>query len=164
MMQKILMIHDVDERLFELPLHEYTLTFDDGLISQYHHIERINEINTKKIFFITTGYVGKQNYMDLQHIREILSMPNCELAGHSHNHIDVGQFANSFQMIKALEDDTKAMYDWFFYNLGIRPTKYCFPYNKEYNILHRLTIKRFGITEFYGRERIPVETLLHDHS
>ena len=160
-MQKILMIHDVCEELFELPLHEYTLTFDDGLISQYQYIDRISQINTKKIFFITTGYVGAQKYMDLEQLRHILSIPNCELGGHSHNHTDITQFINASTQVRHIQDDTRQMLEWFRMNLGIRPMKYCFPFNKEFSVLHRVTLRPFGFTEFYGRERIPVETLLH---
>jgi len=48
--KKVLMIHEVTENLFNLPLENYILTFDDGLYSQYYHFKHFESIDTEKIF------------------------------------------------------------------------------------------------------------------
>ena len=53
-MKPVLMIHEVDESIFNKPLEDFVLTFDDGLYSQYKFIEAIDAIDTDKIFFIST--------------------------------------------------------------------------------------------------------------
>ena len=58
MKKHVLMIHEVGEWLFDLPLQSYTLTFDDGLYTQYHYLKRLIKIDTDKIFFISTNIVA----------------------------------------------------------------------------------------------------------
>ena len=54
-MKPVLMIHEITEKLFDLNLEDYTLTFDDGLYSQYYHYDKFKSINTDKIFFISSN-------------------------------------------------------------------------------------------------------------
>jgi hypothetical protein len=55
-MKEILMIHEIREEMFDLPLESYLLTFDDGLYSQYYYWPKIKKLKTQKIFFISSGF------------------------------------------------------------------------------------------------------------
>jgi hypothetical protein len=60
-MKPILMIHEIRDWMFDLPLHNYVLTFDDGLYSQYYFLDKFKTIDTEKIFFISTGILCDEN-------------------------------------------------------------------------------------------------------
>ena len=60
-MKPILIIHEFEERFFDLPLDQYILTFDDGLYTQYVFLEELKKIKTKKYFFISSGIVCPEN-------------------------------------------------------------------------------------------------------
>jgi len=52
-----LVIHDIRKEYFELDLAQYTLTFDDGLYSQYYYYPLLKRYNTQIIFFIITSFI-----------------------------------------------------------------------------------------------------------
>lgn len=168
------MIHEVAERMFDLPLHEYVLTFDDGLYTQYVHLDKIRNINTDKIFFINTGIVATEqteqsdefiecrvahdklfkngdlsHYMNWSQIHEIAKDPQCEIGAHSHMHIK----HTGFTTVK----DTKLMMEHFRSN-GMVPTSFCFPYNDD-NEVYRCLLKQYGFTKFYGKDRVDIYDL-----
>lgn len=177
------MIHSVDDAIFSLPLADYTLTFDDGLYSQYAYLHRFADVPTDKIFFISTKFIcrGSQsdefplsniahdkarsgNYEDFMtpsQIRDIIAMPRCHIGGHGHSHIRLRDILTKVDIIKNIIQDTETMMDVFLSEFGISPTKFCFPYNDDVTGLYPAMIRRYGFTEMYGRERIPVEKLLH---
>ncbi len=51
------MIHDFRKDYFELNLAAYTLTFDDGLYSQYYYYPLLDSVDSPKIFFIITSFI-----------------------------------------------------------------------------------------------------------
>ena len=177
------MIHEIHESMFELPLHEYTLTFDDGLYSQYYYFDRIKLIPTEKVFFISSNIIcntaqnlkflccidahkkalegNKEDYMTLDQIKQLMQDPLVSIGGHSHSHLRLSNYSKLLEKIIHIKQDTKEMLEWFNNNLKFTPTKFCFPYNDDYEGIYPAVLKTFGFTEFYGRERTPVETLLH---
>lgn len=180
--KQILMIHEVDERLFDLPLSDYILTFDDGLYSQYQYIERLSEINTVKIFYISSNILcsgaqsteivsseeahrkafqfgNTENFMTLDQVKHLMTFPQVYVGGHSHSHSDLRRL-KIVERLTHMRKDTEAMIAWFQDNLGFRPSKFCFPYNDNSDGLYDALLKQYGITECHGRERIPVEMLL----
>jgi Polysaccharide deacetylase len=176
------MIHEVSEKIFDLPLQDYTLTFDDGLYSQYYYFDRFKSIPTEKIFFISSNIVcegqqstgfppsavahekaffgNKEDYMTVEQIKELMKDPLVSIGGHSHYHKNIKDVTKITQRLKFFLEDTKLMMDWFQANLGFKPHEFCFPYNNDYRGTYQLVLKSFGIVKFYGSERIPVETLL----
>lgn len=173
-MKPVLMIHEVAEWMFDLPLHEYILTFDDGLYTQYTHFDKIRAIDTDKIFFINTGIVATEqtkqsdvyiqcqvahdklfntgdraHYMNWSQIVEISNEPQCEVGGHSHMHIRYTGY-NTIH-------DTKTMMKHFKQN-NLTPTSFCFPYNDD-NEVYRCLLKQYGFTNFYGRDRVDIYDL-----
>lgn len=179
------MIHEViDERIFDLPLDNYVLTFDDGLYSQYYYRKEFQKVNTEKIYFISSGIVssGEQSdtfltckeahqqafsgdmsqYMTIDQIKDLMRDPLTSIGGHSHSHTRLNTFERLKEKFEYIESDTETMLEWFKKNLNYIPTKFCFPYNEDMDGLYKGLLLKHGFTEFHGRERIPVEKLLHD--
>lgn len=167
-MKPVMMIHEVANWMFDVPLEDYILTFDDALYTQYVHFDRLKQINTEKIFFVSTGVVAEEDtiqdsefitcerahaqlwdtgdlkhYMKWSQLQEIAEDPLCEIGAHSHLH---GHFNTSHVM-----DDTKLMLETFAKH-GMRPTSFCFPYN-EYNSVYAAILLHNGFTKLYGAER-----------
>ncbi len=99
--------------------------------------------------------------MTLEQVKELMSKPNVSIGGHSHDHKNLINFVSLYEKITYIENDTKSMIEWFKINLNLKPTKFCFPYNNDYNGLYKSLLKKYGFTDFYGSERTPIETLLH---
>lgn len=173
-MKPILMIHEVAEWIFDLPLQDYTLTFDDGLYTQYLYFDKINKIDTDKIFFITTGIVATEqttqtntfitcsaahdaffntgelkHYMNWSQIKKIAMEPECSIGGHSHYH--------NRPNMKTMINDTNLMCDAF-KQQELQTDCFCFPYNDECEVYKRVLQKR-GFKKFYGSNRIDINDL-----
>ncbi len=178
---KELMIHEVTEDTFKHNLQDYTLTFDDGLYSQYYYWERLNLIPTKKILFICCDLISigpirrcgsnditcfeamktynetgeKVNYMTLPELEEMDN--NFIIGAHSYYHRDIEDMR-----LKELADwikfDTERMLVWFNTYLHITPVHYCFPFNYEHPVA-RPILKEFGFKYFHGGERVDILTL-----
>jgi peptidoglycan/xylan/chitin deacetylase (PgdA/CDA1 family) len=183
-MKSTLMIHEFQKEFIKLPLVDYVLTFDDGLYSQYAFYQEIKHIPTPKIFFISSGLIcentqsaefpacnqahrkaftgNKEDYMTVEQITKLMADPWVTIGAHSHSHTSLsGSLVN---IVKHIQADTQQMLEWFDTNLGFRPTSFCFPYNEDPSGIYKGLLKKYGFTDFYGDERIPIETLLHDGS
>lgn len=174
-MKPVLMIHEITDQLFDRNLEDYILTFDDGLYSQYYHYDKFKNINTQKIFFISSDIIcssaqstdfptcqiahqkaangNKEDYMTVNQIKELMKDPQVSIGGHSHYHKSLSTM-KSIDIVKHLIADTKLMVQWFNKELEFRPTKFCFPYNNDHNSMYPGVLRNFGFTEFYGKERI----------
>jgi len=179
-MKPVLMLHELNEAIFDLPLENYTLTFDDGLYSQYYYFDRLKSINTEKIFFISSNIIcnGQQSldfpacelahekafagntedYMTLDQIKDLMKDPMVSIGGHSHYHKRLTDFDKITHRINHMVEDTKLMVNWFQTNLNFKPTKFCFPYNDDRDGMYKSILELFGFTDFYGRERIDVSS------
>lgn len=175
MTKPVLMIHEFSEFMLSLPLEDYTLTFDDGLYTQYIHFDKIRELDTDKIFFISTGIVAHEDtvqsdefiecaeahgellktgnlkhYMKWSQIHEISEDPRCEIGGHSHMHVR--------QSIFNMVNDTNMMSHFLEKQFDHPITKFCFPYN-ESSPVYRALLTHYGFTEFYGADRLDIYEL-----
>lgn len=177
----VLMIHEVREWMFKLPLDQYVLTFDDGLFSQYYYLDKFLSVDTEKIFFISTNIICpedvlqseefpdcrlaheqffsqgiRKHYMKWSQIKEISASPKCSIGGHSHQHVRrVDQKLG--QLYVEMTNDTDMMFKEFErQNIAIK--SFCFPYNHEH-LLYREVLKKKGIEHFYGDERVAIESL-----
>jgi hypothetical protein len=181
-MKPVLMIHEVRECMFDLPLEKYTLTFDDGLYSQYFYFDRFKQIPTEKIYFISSDIIcnslqstefppcskahkkaftgNKEDYMTLAQIKELMQDPLVNIGGHSHSHNRLSAYDKLIEKIQHIKNDTELMLEWFETNLNFRPTKFCFPYNEDYQGIYQSLLKTYGFKEFYGSERMSVEYLM----
>jgi Polysaccharide deacetylase len=185
-MKPVLMIHAMYDEIFNLPLVDYTLTFDDGLYSQWKYIDRLCEIDTDKIFFVSTKYLcaGVQSYecpnskvahakarmgnyedfMTPAQVQDIARRDKCYVGGHGHEHVRLQEYNRLSDRALHMKMDTEHMMQHFHALLGYYPTKFCFPYNDNMGGLYDGWVRRVGITETYGRERVPVESLLVEHN
>jgi len=176
-MKPVLMIHEIKESLFDLPLEDYILTFDDGLYSQYYYRKKFLELNTTKIYFISTKYICDSNqsrdfptsivahekartgnyedFMTLHQIKELQKDPNVYIGGHSHSHLDLREMPSLLEKVNHIRKDTEQMINWFATNLNSLPTRFCYPYNYDLNGIYPRMLKRYGITKYFGSERIP---------
>jgi hypothetical protein len=75
--------------------------------------------------------------------------------------VDYGRFRRRTmeEYEEFVRTDTEMCLEWFRRHLGISPRKYCFPFNDESETLTEI-LTGYGFTEFYGRERVPLEFLL----
>jgi hypothetical protein len=182
MQKPILMIHEVHEVLFEKKnLERYTLTFDDGLYSQFYYYEKIKKIDTEKIFFISSNIIctGRQSlnfprcdeahiksfngnnedYMSLEQVQYLLEEKRVSIGGHGHFHKNLNGFSSLKEKINYVKKDTDLMLEWFEKKLNFTPNKFCFPYNDDMKGLYKSILKKYGFNEFYGKDRIPVSQL-----
>lgn len=177
----VLMIHEILPWMLHPSLENYILTFDDGLYSQYFHLDFFKKLNTPKIFFISTEIICPEeqkqnsdflpcakaheeffkngdasNYMKWSQVHEIANTPQCFIGGHSHAH-HKNQDLSIKELFGALKVDTLKMMDTFKReNLAIE--HFCFPYNKEHP-LYKEILKQHDIKYFYGDERISIESI-----
>lgn len=179
----VLMIHEVTPEILELPLHNFVLTFDDGLFSQYHYIDKLLDFKTEMIFFISTGIVcdqpqsfqfptsrvahekafsgNKEDFMTLEQVIKLSHFPKTRIGAHSHLHKRISSFPKLIDKVQHIEEDTKRVIEWFQENLNTTPTDFCYPYNDDFQGFYKGLLMKYGFKNFYGSERIPVETLLH---
>ena len=168
--------------MLDLPLEDYTLTFDDGLYSQYSYLDYFKNLGTEKIFFISTGLIhpgGKpqsdafpraqeaheayfknrdtSNYMNWNQIKEIHSTPHCHVGGHSHGHLKHDGLSIK-DLYVALTEDTQNMMDSFKEN-GLQISHFCYPYNIQHP-LYESILRENNLKHLYGRERVAIETLM----
>lgn len=171
----VLMTHEVCKHFFsgDIILSNYTLTFDDGLLSQYLMLDDLLLIPTEKIFFINTGIIAEYEqmqdatfvscreahdywfetndaayYMTWEQIKEISQLSNCKIGGHSHSHIRGN---------KNIIADTRIMMQEFEKH-DIEIDSFCFPYNEELDH-YRHVLSTYGIKNFYGAERVNSDEL-----
>lgn len=176
-MKPALMIHEFKEEYLSLPLKDYTLTFDDGLYSQFLYSKQLEQIDTLKIFFISSAIVCPEhviqdpsfvccrdahekafsgdysNYMKWSQIKQLNALNNCRVGCHGHAHI-YNIIADPVSMVR----DSRTMSGVFSNVLGYVPDDFCFPYNIE-STLYKTLLLKHGIKNFYGEERIDIDDL-----
>lgn len=179
MKKTVLMIHTIKDKLLNYQLDDYILTFDDGLYNHFYYYPKIKEIETKKIFFISTNIIckgkqstkfisseechkkaflgNKEDFMTVDQIKYLSEEENVFVGGHSHFHKNLNLLNTLSDKIDHIKRDTELMLEWFQKNLNTFPNKFCFPYNDDLNGLYTLVLKTYGINEFYGKERFSID-------
>lgn len=159
---RTLMIHEFIPNYSSLDVGEYDLiTYDDGLLSQFenrHHFEK------HKIFFICPKFIMyghndlKQTCMSLDQVIQ-LHQEGFSLGVHGFDHKNLDDFESLVEKTDYIKKDTELAINWFEENLGFLPVDFCFPYNNDLNGIYSGLLKRAGFKNFFGKERIPIETL-----
>jgi hypothetical protein len=180
---KTLTIHSVKEEFFKLSFHNYKLTFDDGLFSQYFHWPIFRQIPTEKILFISTNLIGidglgrrkkwKGKYQEfpdcfeaLEDFRKTGNRENYmrleELQEIIDNDIEViiGGHGHNHMMYYNIHDqmrkDMEDMLEWFDKHLHMKPIHYAFPHYEQPFALIKM-LKEYGFQKLYGAWRIEIE-------
>lgn len=175
----VLMIHEFKSCFLKLPLTQYTLTFDDGLYSQYKYIDELLKIDTDKIFFISSNIVCDEqsnqppeeincvhaheksrrgdfsNYMKWSQIHEIRAQKRCYIGAHGHDHIE-----NITNNVRMMIRDTKKMYTKFSdQNIKDACEMFCFPYNQESELYRRILSTKAKTKHFFGQNRVDIDEI-----
>lgn len=179
MQKQVLMIHEICDNFFnKKDLENYILTFDDGLYNHFLHFDKLKKIKTEKIFFISTNIIcegtqseefldcktchekafsgNKENYMNLEQIKMLKNEEGFFIGAHSHFHKNLKLFSSLNDKISHIKNDTELMLNWFESNLNFRPSKFCFPYNDDLDGIYKILLKKYGFTDFFGKERLSV--------
>lgn len=173
------MIHEVRSWMLDLDLSNFdVITFDDGLATQYKHYKHFLKFAKPLYFFISTDIIcdGEQDqnviacaeahefsrrydnrhYMTWEQIKEINKTQNCFIGGHSHTHPRLKQLGIRQQYTRAKKEVFEMRKEFLKQDIEIK--SFCYPYNEEV-IGYASELKRIGITEIFGKERIAIEEL-----
>lgn len=154
-------IHQVDDSLFEFPLENFTLTFDDGYYSQYQYFDQFLTINTKKIYFVVPVWLNRPGWMTTEQVIEMSQHSDVAIGGHSFAH-PLLKGLSLQDKIAEIHRDTDQMCSWFVKHLGSVPKKFCFPYNNRIHGVYESILKHYGFEEFYGDERVRPDQWIDD--
>lgn len=171
---KTVIIHEITNEVLSKDLSNFDIiTFDDGLYSQYIHLDHFLKFGKPMHFFVSTHFVCPNGitqqkeavysgvahdharngdfsyYMNWSQIREIHNTPNCQIGGHSHKHTRLSSLEENIA-------DTNTMMAIFASN-GITISSYSYPYNVP-NPHRRHSVLAHGIADIFGQERVWVET------
>jgi hypothetical protein len=156
----VLMIHQITDAIFNLPLANYLLTFDDGTIDHWQYFKQVQAVPTEKIYFIITNRIGTEGYLSLEQVKQMSLDPMVTVGGHSHNHVRLNTFNTLVEKVAHIKQDTEQCLFWFNLQLGYMPSAFCLPYNEDASGLYAAWIRGKGVSRIYAGERIDCEHLL----
>lgn len=105
---------------------DHILTFDDGNISDFQIVyKELLNISIQGIFFIIPSFVGKENYLNWEMIKE-MSRNGMLIGSHSLSHQDLTNLDFS-QAIKEIEYSKHIIEE----KTGIKVADFSFPYGRE---------------------------------
>ena len=103
------------------------LTVDDGYKSFYENaFPLLQEYGYKVTIFVNTSYVGGNDFMDWDELREI-SKAGMEIGNHSHEH---PHFLNKQNPAKSFREDVLKAQSLFEKHLGYFPGAFSYPYGE----------------------------------
>ncbi len=98
------------------------LTFDDGHISHFEYAAPcLRQNKLKAVFFVSAGWVGKENQMNWEHLRELVRQ-GFEIGSHGLTHIPLTKLSNE-ALASELCDSKKTLED----RLGIQVKGFSVP-------------------------------------
>ncbi len=154
--KQYLMIHEMNENS---DVGNHNCTFDDGLLSQYTYGRNIDN---EKIYFICPSFIENgvndigQKCMNIEHIKKLMDL-GIEIGAHSYYHAKLWKLPDLKHRIYHIKKDTDLMLKWFDVNLGLKPEKFCFPYNFDLDGLYKAALVPYGFKEYFGNERIDID-------
>jgi peptidoglycan/xylan/chitin deacetylase (PgdA/CDA1 family) len=168
MIKPILMIHHVKDWMFDLPLENFILTFDDGYHDHWNTFPRFLEIPTDKIYFITGSWINRPGFLTVDQIKKMDQHDDVEIGAHGFDHQkiispdsgDPGLANSRAEIISMLTIDTQKTVEWFQENLGTVLKKFCYPYNESVFGIYPQILRKYGFDEFYGPGRVKIEWLV----
>lgn len=157
------MIHHVEDWMFDLPLENFILTFDDGYRDHWDTFPRFLEIPTDKIYFVTGAWIDRTDFLTVPQIQQMAAHKDVTIGAHGFDHQRIISLdgrsvpaRSAEEIVSFIENDTRKTVAWFEQNFGQVPTKFCFPYNDPVHGIYTQILKQYGFNEFYGPERIDI--------
>ena len=116
-----------DMRVGKIPTKPIIITFDDGYSDAYTNAYPIlAKYGQKGVFYVITGFVGKDGYLTWQQILE-MSQNGMILGSHSVSHLDLSSSSlSNSQILSQLTNSKKALES----KLGITINDFCYPSGK----------------------------------
>ncbi len=105
----------------------FLLTFDDGLKSSAEAIKKLyKERSISSAFFIITDEIGRENYVDIETIKDLQKNYDCKIGLHGKRHYEVtkiiaenGNLADELEQAKAyLANALNSPVNWYAYPFG----------------------------------------------
>jgi len=108
-----------------LPLHPIILTFDDGYDDAYHFaFPLLRSHGFSGMFYIITGKIGWQGYMNRSQLREMLAS-GMQIGSHTVDHVNVGALVSlSVERAQLELQESQAVLEK---NLGVAIQQFCYP-------------------------------------
>lgn len=114
------------------------LTFDDGYLDAYSNAFPIlQKYGFTATFYIISGFVGKENYMNWQQILE-LKNSGMNIGSHSFSHPDLSKTSDE-KVEREISQSQKTLQDY----IGVPITDFCYPAGK-YNNRTIEILKKYG--------------------
>lgn len=188
--KRLIMIHEMDEKTAKSLLSVISPTtdilfWDDALFSQYVHLPKFS--NFLNVIGVSSGITSEATeqrkkkkptididciearknynmfndatpYMTWDDIKSLLRY-KVIIAAHGHYHRDLRKISSTPSLIRAILKKINYMRTTFTLRLGYYPKVYIFPYNYE-NPMMKSLLSTSGITNFYGKNRIPVQDII----
>ena len=171
---KTLMIHECSDAHLKYDYEDHTLTFDDGLYTQYKYLDFWKSLPNRCIFFITptiicsggqdTSFItasdahdyffntGNAKYhMTIEQIKECMDV-GIEIGLHGYDHVSLTSVGDLDDMRLFTNDQMNRGREWFLKNLQLNPNLYCHPYN-ETDYVMDLYIEGIWHLKIFGAER-----------
>lgn len=83
-----------DEYSKNLNKKTISITFDDGFHDNLKVAELLEKINCPYTIYITTGFIGKNNYLSKKELNIISNFPNCTIGFHGQTHKPFNNLSN----------------------------------------------------------------------
>lgn len=183
---KVLEVHEVFPEYYDyIRNYQGTITFDDGLYSQYQFLRDNPDVCQRSIVFVTPKTIrneleqpydkvvvlcdvahamyvlgDRKSYMSLTEIAE-LKKYGVRIGYHSYNHLNISnRYTKASEKLKEIKFQVQMMLDYQ-KNFGIFDNIFCVPYN-DYSILNvylKLLEKETDEKFEYVKDREPLELL-----
>ena len=183
---KVLEVHEVFPKYYDyIRNYQGTISFDDGLYSQYQFLRDNPDVCQRSIVFVSPKTIrneleypydkvvvlcdvahamyvlgDRKSYMSLTEIAELKKL-GVRIGYHSYNHLNISQrYTKASEKLKEIKFQVQMMLDYQ-ENFGIFDNIFCVPYN-DYSILNiylKLLEKETNENFQFVKDREPLELL-----
>lgn len=118
---------------------QVTLTFDDARVSPYvYALPVLAERNIPAVAYVTTGFIGQQDFMNWSQIKDLQNIYQWEIGGHTVNHPELPTLTQS-----AIRTEVTNSLNALKSN-GLNVTSFAFPYGAYDNKTLKETMKLYN--------------------
>lgn len=121
-------IVEIETMIEELSCENTVITFDDAYASVYYNAyPLLREMNVPYYIFICNDYLNKDNYLNEDMIKEMISNSKCILCSHNMKH-ELSRFKSKTQFRCDLEESKDILEKKF----DVKVASFAFPYGSVY--------------------------------